>query len=157
MFKRLFFVFLLVLTLLSGLLWPALWPTGAARAAGEDGSRDVITPTTMLAAGVTQSLSAASGDGHKFVNNGREFLVARNSTAGTITMTVVTGGTVDGYAINDVDIAIAAGATALAGPFKPEVFNQRSGSDAGKVYLNWNSTVTGTVANSVTVNVYKLP
>lgn len=125
-------------------------------AAGEDGTRDVITPTTMSASGVTQTLSAASGDGHKFTNMGEEFIVVANDYTATITLTVVTGGTVAGLDIEDVDVAISAGQTKLIGPFPKPVFNQPGGSDFNKVYLNWNAAVTGTVANSVTLAVYRL-
>lgn len=128
-----------------------------AYAAGEDGTRNTITPTNILATGVTQSLSAASGDGHQFANTGEEVVIVDNDYTETITLTIVTGGTVGGLAIADVDVAVAAGATALAGPFDTAIFNQASGAAAGKVYLTFNAAVTGTVANSVTLNVYRVP
>jgi hypothetical protein len=124
-----------------------------ARAAGEDGARDTLTATTLTNTGVAQTLSAASGDGHKFTNTGREFVVVTNAYTATVTMTVVTGGSVVGLAIADVDVALAAGATKIVGPFQTAVFNQAS---TGEVYLNFDAAVTGTVANSVTLAVFEM-
>lgn len=122
----------------------------------EDGTRDSITPTTLDDDGITQTLAAASGDGHKFTNGGREFVVVNNGYTATVTMTVVTGGSVDGHAIDDITVGLSAGQTKIVGPFRTSIFNQPSGSDAGQVYLNWNATVTGTVADSVTLAVYRI-
>jgi hypothetical protein len=127
-----------------------------AYAAGENGVREVITPTNLAATGLTQALSAASGDGHQFANTGREVVIVNNGHSETITLTIVTGGTVGGLDIEDVDVAIDAGDTALVGPFETPIFNQTSGAAAGRVYLNWSAAVTGTVANSVTLNVYRM-
>jgi hypothetical protein len=138
------------------LMQPVQEAQAAPAAAGEDGVRDTITPTNLLDTGVTQALAAASGDGHKFVNNGKEFVVITNDYTATVTLTVVTGGTAGGHPIADVEVTMAAGATKLIGTFKPEIFNQTSGADAGRVYLNWSAEVTGTVANSVTLHVYRV-
>lgn len=119
-------------------------------------SRGIITPTQILATGIAQSLSAANGDGHKFTNTGDDFIVVANGYTDTITLTVVTGGTVSGLDIEDVDVVVAAGQTKMVGPFETGVFNQTSGSDAGKLYLNWNSAITGTIASNVTLGVYRL-
>lgn len=124
------------------------------QAAGEDGTRDAITPTPMAVTGITVSLSAASGDGHSFLNTGDTFVMITNSYTDTITPTFVTPGQVGGLNIEDVSVAISAGQTKLIGPFAIGLFNQPSGSDKNRVYLNWNATVTGTVANSVTLAVF---
>jgi len=127
-----------------------------AYAAGEDGTRDTITPTAIIVTGTTQSLGAASGDGQKFANTGDDFVLVTNGYTATVTLTVVTGGSVGGIAIADVEKSIAAGAVVLIGPFNKSIFDQPSGTDAGKIYLNWDATVTGTVASSVTLAVYRL-
>lgn len=127
-----------------------------AMAAGEDGTRDSITPTSLSHSGVAQSLSAASGDGHKFANTGEELVVVANDYTETVTMTVQTGGTVGGLAIADVTVALTAGQTKLVGPFNRTIFNQPGGSDYNQVYLDFNAAVTGTVANSVTLAVYRV-
>lgn len=124
-----------------------------AHASGEDGTRDSITATPLANTGITESLSAASGDGHSFTNTGDEFVIVTNDYTDTVTMTVVTGGTIGGLAIADVDVAVAAGATAIVGPFQTGIFNQSSGD----IYLNWNAAVTSTVADSVTLAVFQVP
>ena len=142
------------LLLLAAML--ALMVSQPVMAAGEDGTRDSITPTSLSHSGVAQSLSAASGDGHKFANTGEEIVVVTNDYTETVTMTVQTGGTVGGLAIADVDVALTAGQTKIVGPFNKTVFNQPGGSDYNQVYLDFNAAVTATVANSVTLAVYRV-
>jgi hypothetical protein len=55
--------------------------------------------------------------------------------------------------IEDVDVAVATDTTMIVGPFSSSAFNQSGSTD---VYLNWNSAVTGTVADSVTLAVYEM-
>lgn len=149
--QKLFLAFTLVILLL-GLAFSGLAGVQAAPLL----TRGSLTATDLTPSGSTVSLSTANGDGHKFTNTNNEFVMVTNDYTATITMTIVTGGDIGGYDIDDVDVAVSASNSVLAGPFPTHIFNQTSGSDAGKVYLNWNATVTGTVANSVTVGVYKL-
>lgn len=151
---RLLKAVILAAVILAAVMAPMLWMSQPAQAAGEDGVRDTITVTTVLATGITNTLAAASGDGHKFINQGTEFIYVLNSYTATITMTVVTGGRVNGVEIDDVDVAVGAGVAKLVGPFPMKPFNQLT--DAGKVYINWSAAVTGTAANSVTLAVYKV-
>jgi hypothetical protein len=152
-FKRIALTLIIGLALL-GLLWPVMKP---AKAAGEDGTRDAITVTNLAVTGTTQTLAAASGDGHKFVNNERTFVTITNGYTATITATFVTPATQGGLAIEDVAVALTTGQTRMVGPFPKGLFDQQSGADKGMVYLTWDSAVTGTVANSVTLKVYALP
>lgn len=145
--------FLLVIMTLLSLLLVA---TPQTMASGEDGTRDNLTVQAMAVTGVAQSLAAASGDGQKFTNTGDTFVIVKNDYTATITATFVTPGQVAGLDIEDVDVAVGAGATKLVGPFLIGVFNQDTGTDKNKVYLNWNTAVTGTVADSVTLQVFDL-
>jgi len=157
MFRSVLIGLVLVAALLAGLAITAGNQPAAVWAAGEDGTRDTITPTAIAVTGTTQSLGAASGDGQKFANTGDDFILVTNDYTDTVTLTVVTGGTVGGIAISDVDVTLAGtGTTKLIGPFNKSIFDQPSGTDVGKVYLNWNAAVTGTVASSVTLAVYRL-
>lgn len=120
------------------------------------GTRAALTVTQISRAGVTETLYAADGDGYKFSNNGYVWVKVLNDYTDTITATFVTPGTVDGLPIDDLDIAVPAdGGTRLVGPFPPSQYNQPSGTDAGKVYLNFDAAVTGTVASSVTVGAWR--
>ena len=123
---------------------------------GVGGTRATLTVTEILATGVAESLATSDGDGHKFLNTGKEFLIITNDYTDTVTATIVTAYTFAGYDIADVDVGVAAGATQLVGPFNTSVFNYRTGSDKGYVYINWDAAVTGTVASSVTLLAYQL-
>ena len=110
----------------------------------------VLTPTTMAATGITMTLTAAVTDGHKFANTGRDFVVIANDSGSTITLTVTTGGTVGGIAIEDVIVGVPDGATKIVGPFNKSIFDQ-GGTDLGKVYLGYSSPT------DVTVGVFRTP
>lgn len=131
-------------------------PKNVAQAANEDGTRDIITPTTMSFEGITQTLAVASGDGHAFANTGETWIVIANAYTATITATFVTAREVDGLPVDDVEVVLTAGTTKIAGPFPTGVFNQTSGTYKNKVFLNWDTAVTATVANSVTLAGYVL-
>lgn len=150
----------IVAILLLAVALMALPQAGPAQAApllsGENGTRDTITPTSLSYSGVAYSAGTASGDGQKFANTGQEFLYVANATGDTITLTIVTGGQFNGFEIDDVTVVIANSASKFIGPFDRSVFNQRVGSDTGKIYLNWNAAVTDTVADDVSMNIYKL-
>lgn len=143
----------LAISVLLGLLLVSLALLIPAYAAGEDGARDAITATTLANSGITMTLSAASGDGHSFTNTGREFIVVTNDYTAAVTLTIVTGGTVGGLDIEDVDVAVATDTTKIIGPFSPSLFNQSGTTDT---YLNFDAAVTGTVAVSVTLAAYKM-
>lgn len=144
------------LALTAALLAPFVYLAQPAQAAGENGTRDAITPTNIAVTGSTVTLAASSGDGHKFTNNGRTWVQIYNTTGSTITATFVTVASYDGIALADVDVAITTGATKIVGPFATGLFNQTTGSDKNMVYLNWSSAVTGTTANSVTLAAFSI-
>lgn len=139
-----------------GLLSPVNQAGAAPMGAGEDGTRDIITPTLLTFNGIARTLSVASGDGHKFANNGETFVEISNAYSAAITATFVTPGSLNGIPLADIDVGVGVGATKIVGPFPIAAFNQPSGSDKGKVYINWSTNITGTPANSVTLAAYKL-
>lgn len=87
-------------------------------------------------AGVTLTWGAPTVDGDA-VRPGNVLLV-RNTSAGAITLTLVTGGTSGNYAVADPTVAVPAGATVAVGPFG-QVFPQTSGTDAGWVYVDYSA------------------
>lgn len=115
-------------------------PDGAPMA-----SQTVLAVTNITRAGVTDTLTAAITDGHRFSNDGKTFLEVANGYTDTVTVTVETPGTVDGLAIADLAVAIPAGSTKFIGPFQPSLFNQLTGY-AGFVYVTYSSVTTVTVA-----------
>lgn len=147
---------ILILAVALGALTAIGAPVANAAPLGVGGTRAALTVTQITRSGLTETLYTADGDGHKFSNNGSVWVKVKNDYTSTITATFVTPGTVDGLSIADLDIAVPAGSNRLVGPFPPSQYNNSSGSDAGKVYLNWNTAVTGSVASSVTVGAWRV-
>lgn len=98
--------------------------------------------------------AAVAGDvanGNMFDNAGGVLVIAENTDgANPHTVTIVTPKQVGGLDIEDPVVTVAASATALIGPFPSGTFNQPSGADAGKVYLDVDDAL-------VTLTVYRLP
>lgn len=115
-------------------------------------ARTVLTPTSVVLAGVGETMTTSSGDGMQFVNNNATWVRIDNSYTETITATFITPREINGLPIDDLDVAVEAGQVMLAGPFPGDTFN-----NAGNlVYIDFNAAVTGTVANSVTLGAFRL-
>jgi hypothetical protein len=70
-------------------------------------------------------VTANSTDNHAFDNSGgKKALLIKNGSASPFTATIVTPATVDGMAIPDLAVTVAAGATAIVGPFPDGTYNQ---------------------------------
>lgn len=83
---------------------------------------------TMSWDGIDPTYSAANADGHTFANNGRTFFQAFNGSGADIECTFATPGTVDGLAIGELVVDIAAGEDAIIGPFPPAIYNTDPGT-----------------------------
>jgi hypothetical protein len=71
----------------------------------------------------TDTLAAVdAGNGNSFVNTGRELLIIDNGDASSKTATIVSTATVDGLAVADLPVVVAAGKRAVVGPFPPSVY-----------------------------------
>jgi len=108
-------------------------------------ARTDLTTQVIIPSGTTPSYSAANVDGNMFVNNGAEFLHVINGSGGSINVTLTTPATVDGLAIEDPVIAVGAGADAMIGPFNTSLYNQKTGVDKGKVYVDYSGVTSLTV------------
>lgn len=84
----------------------------------------VMVRTGLLTSG---SLATASALSDKFANNGKQYLLVKNGDTGAHVLTFSSAATVDGLAIADPTVTLAAGETRLIGPFKPSVFNDSDG------------------------------
>lgn len=151
MTKKLTTLFLAALFIIIALA-PFVLMSQPAYAAGEDGTRDTITPTLAVYSGTIESLSAASGDGNRFYNNFQTWIVISNSYTATITATIV-GRTAP---TDSVDIAVDASERIIAGPFNIRRFSQVSAGNKNYVFIDWDDAVTDTVADSVFVGAFKL-
>jgi hypothetical protein len=96
------------------------------------GVLDVVAVQTALHA----------SDGAMFTNDGRTRCWIKNTGAGSHTVSFVVTKTEGQYglALGNKSYVIANGKEALVGPFDPSFFNQKSGADAGKVYVNTGGT-----------------
>lgn len=65
--------------------------------------------------------------GDTFVNDGRIILYFKNTNAGDRTISIFTGGTINGLAIADVTLTISQDEEKIIGPFPMRVFNNGSG------------------------------
>lgn len=109
-------------------------------------ARTALTVTTTAAAGVVLPAPVAvdAPNGNQFVNTGREQIEVTNGSGSPITATFTTNGvyTVGAvqYAIADLVVTIAAGATKACGPFDKTLFNDGT----GLVLVDWSSGTTVT-------------
>jgi hypothetical protein len=86
------------------------------------------------------ALDAAAGA--MFTNNGATRVIVYNTGAGAHVVTFVTPRTINpgALAVADPSITLAAGKHGIFGPLDPTTFNQPSGADTGKVYVNSDGT-----------------
>lgn len=105
----------------------------------------VLAPNALAAIALAPAACAAGGD--QVLNDGRTLLYFKNTDAGTVTVTIVTGGTVSGIALADVTFTLAQNAEKLIGPFDRLLWNDAN----GYVQITY-SAVTG-----MTVAAIKIP
>lgn len=101
---------------------------------------DGIVPAYVAAPG------AGAGNGSSLAGSGDIVLHVKNGGGSSINVTVITGGTLEGEPVTDKVIAVANGSEKMIGPFKPAVFNQPSGTDIGKVLVEYSAITSVTVA-----------
>lgn len=89
-------------------------------------------------------VNANQPNGQLFENDGRTELVVHNGDASSRTCTVVGVACSHGRTAS-LAVAVAAGKRAVLGPFDKELFNQPSGADQGKVYVDWSASTPTTV------------
>lgn len=91
--------------------------------------------------GLEATKNAAAGGGDVFVNDGNIVIIVENGSAGDITVTATSTGTVQGLAIADPAIVVTAGEERMIGPFDPAIFNNSS----GQVALTYSGVTSLTV------------
>ena len=102
----------------------------------------VIAPTGI----VPTAFTPAQVEGHYFPNNGTTFLLVTNGSASPIDVTAISQITVEGLAVADLVVAVAAGVAKLIGPFNPQVYNDVDG----------NMTVTFSAVTTITCSIISL-
>jgi hypothetical protein len=102
--------------------------------------RTAITPQQVTSAGLTVATEPANVDGNSIPAG--TILEVGNASAGSINVTAVTPGTVDGdLALPNRVVAVAAGATVLIGRLGP-VYHQSDGT----IHVNYSAVTSVTVA-----------
>jgi hypothetical protein len=106
--------------------------------------RDGVTQPALTNGDATNDHSVTGGA------DGRTFLEIVSSDGGAQTVEVVPNPdfTVDGLTVSNLSIAVAAGATVLAGPFRTNTFKQNITND---LYVN------PSVSNTLDFRAYRLP
>lgn len=103
----------------------------------------VRDPEFVQIAGTAPTYHAASAGGDKITSPGESTVLhVKNGSAGAITCTVVTPGTVAGQAIGDVAVSVPAAGERFIGPLtRPHFVN----SD-GQVDITWSAVASVTFA-----------
>jgi len=113
---------------------------------------------TSVALTETAVDAADTGDGDAFANNGRVYILMINTDAAdTLTFDIVSGGTVDGLAVDDITGTVTQGVDVglttakIFGPFDPGTFNQPSGDFIGQIELDYTGTVDAISDSTISV------
>jgi len=98
---------------------------------------------TTGTSGLVPTFSAAAGGGDSFVNAGGAVLQVKNGDASSHTVTVAcqTACNLGGTSVHNIVVPVAAGATAMIGPF-PFNYNDAGGS----VQVTYSAVTSVTVA-----------
>ena len=109
----------------------------------------VLVPTVQSISrdGVTPTFGAANADGYALPGDGRTWIECKNINGATRTVTADIPGTVDGLAVTDKAVVVAATTgDKIIGPFPPSIYNQVTGVWAGYVLLTFDAVADLTIA-----------
>ena len=101
----------------------------------------VLTPQSVTRAGRTPVLAAASAGGDEVVGGSGTYIVVRNGSGASITVTLTTPGTAGGLAIEDPTITVAAGADSYITIPGDDAFKNVN----GRVGIGYSAVTTVTV------------
>lgn len=107
-------------------------------------ARTALALQVISHAGTTPSYTAANVDGH-FVTV-PAILHVKNGGAGSINVTVQTAKTVEGRAVADDVIAVAAGAEKMIKLISADLLVRKDAPDIGFAYIDFSGVTTVTVA-----------
>ena len=107
-------------------------------------ARTQLAAQTADVDGLTPVYTAANVDGHWVLPG--DIVHVKNGGGGAITVTAVTGATKGGLAVADSPVSVPAGQERMIGGLRADVFAQESGTDAGRVYIDFSAVASVTVA-----------
>lgn len=98
-------------------------------------ARAAKTVETTSRSGLAATYTAANAtDGHYFNNPNQNAIVhVKNDNAGAVAVTFITSQTIDGLAVADRTVSVAAGAEAFIGPFNNTAYGNAEG-----VYIDFD-------------------
>lgn len=99
-----------------------------------------VSQTTQTAVGykLTPTVTEPTADGD-IVDCGKVSLFVTNGSVSSINVTVLATATVEGLAVGNLVVPVAAGQTALIGPLPKTVFGQTGDTDKGRAYVNYSA------------------
>jgi hypothetical protein len=105
-----------------------------------------VPASTPNIAGTTVTWAAPSGSG---AGNGDAIpdgstLLVNNASASPITITLNVAVTYEGYTITSPTVTVPATTILAIGPLNADPFGQQSGTDAGRVHVDYSSITTVT-------------
>lgn len=112
-------------------------------------ARETLAVQSTARTGLVASYTAATADGHAFDNSTQNvFLHVKNGSGVSTTVTIDMPKTVDGLAVPDRTVTVAAGAHTIIGPFSRDIYNQVSTTPAitEAVLVNASPTTSITYA-----------
>lgn len=114
-------------------------------------ARTSVTTQPIVKTGTLSTLAAADAVNGEVIDTGRVYLHVHNGGGAPITVTVHATVVVDGLAVTDLAVAVAAGTDMKIGPFNPTTFGRLAPStDATRAYVDYSS------GTSVTRGVFQL-
>ncbi len=106
-----------------------------------------LTTQKITRAGLTPAFVAANAGGDKFIPDDDVYVEIINGGGGSITATFVTPGDVDGEAVADRAVAVAASGRKKIGPFPKNIFGNNA--DGGKCAITYSGV------SSVNIGVFE--
>lgn len=124
-------------------LWLALVALVAVHVAVWATATSVSVQRSVKSGTLLTMSTGAYSLGNSFFNDGKTYLIVQKAaTAATSTLTIATGGTVGGYAIDNQSVSLAQSTTNtlyVIGPFSTDVFNDSSNN----VTVTYSEGTTG--------------
>lgn len=105
---------------------------------------DLTTQVTTRAGIVPTYTAVAAADDAMFVNTGAEYIHVKNASGSTANLVFQTPATVlsEALAIADATGSLATATEKIFGPFPTAIFNNPSGADVGKVYIDTDQAIS---------------
>lgn len=96
----------------------------------------LLAAQSIVRAGLAASYAAVAGGGDEFVNTGVEFVHIKNDGIDPTDVTFATPRIVDGLAVAELVVTVAASADKFIGPFPKGTFNDGN----GRVQVTYSET-----------------